>query len=106
MGKTFVTDGNQRNRERSSLLTEIIGAVFGVKLYLGSQWQSQNGRRHSTAGMATWVNMGAGQTREAKEIAMRVMVIRILMDEKLNHEEGHMHVITNSYLEQASNMQQ
>ena len=78
-GKTFVTDGNQRNRERSSLLTEIRCVVVGVKLYLRSQWQSQNGRRHSTGGRATLVNMGAGQTREAKEIAMRMMVIRIIM---------------------------
>ena len=36
-----------------------------------------------TVGMATWVNMKAGQTKEAKEIAMRVMVIRIMIDEMM-----------------------
>ena len=78
-GITFVTNRTQRNRVRSSLLTEIRCVVVGVKLYLRSQWQSQNGQRHSTAGLATLINMGAGQTREAKEIAMCVMVIRIMI---------------------------
>ena len=36
-----------------------------------------------TGGMVTWVNIGADQTREAKEIAMRVMVIRIMRDKMM-----------------------
>ena len=53
------------------------------KTVLEKSVEEPNGRKHSTAGMVTWVKFGAGQTREAKEIAMRVMVIRIMMDEMM-----------------------
>ena len=101
-GKTFVTDGNQRNRERSSLLTEIRMCSSWCKTVLEKSLAEPK-RKKAFYSENGYFGKYGGRTNKRSQRDCNVCD-----GDKNNdhHEEGHMHVISNSYHQQASNKQQ